>query len=215
MSDIVVEARDLTFRYRRASEAVLDGLHAEFAGGSVTVITGASGSGKSTLLYVLALLARPTAGSVAWRGRRVDDLPDGSRSQLRARRAGFVFQDAMLDPAKTVMANVCEQAVFSGLDRRAAAQRARALLEQFGLLHRADHRPGEVSGGQAQRVALCRALLISPTIVFADEPTGNLDADAAEVVVAALEEQARTGTCVIIATHDLSLARRADTCLTL
>lgn len=210
-----VEVRDLSFKYRRGSTPIFEGYHAQFRRGAVTAVTGVSGSGKSTLLYLLALLVKPSAGHILWNGWRVDSLPDGTRSGLRAQHAGFVFQDAMLDPAKTVLANVCEQAIFSGLDSATAELRARGLLERFGVVHRADHRPGEVSGGQAQRVALCRALLVDPDVVFADEPTGNLDEAASEVVVTALQERARAGACVIIATHDRSLAHRADICLSL
>jgi ABC-type lipoprotein export system ATPase subunit len=211
----LVEAHDLTFRYRRNSTAGLAGFNAQFLRGSVTAITGSSGSGKSTLLYLLALLVTPSAGHVLWNGSRADSLPDGARSALRAQHAGFVFQDAMLDPSKTVLANVCEQGIFSGMDPATAGRRARDLLERFGVAHRVEHRPGEVSGGQAQRVALCRALLLDPDVVFADEPTGNLDTVASSVVFAALEERARAGACVIIATHDPTLALKADVCLAL
>jgi ABC-type lipoprotein export system ATPase subunit len=194
---------------------VFQGFGASFWRGSVTAITGPSGCGKSTLLYLLGLLVRPTSGQIFWNGSRVDALPDGDRSSLRAQSAGFVFQDAMLDPSKTVLSNATEQAVFSGMNATAAHERARGLLDHFGVAHRADHRPGEISGGQAQRVALCRALLVAPDVIFADEPTGNLDSAASEVVLAALTDRARTGACVIIATHDLALAGRADTCLTM
>lgn len=211
----MVEARDLAFRYPRGTAPIFEGFDAQFARGTVTALTGPSGSGKSTLLYLLALLVTPSAGTINWRGDRVDSLPDGARSALRARHAGFVFQDAMLDPSKSVLSNVCEQAIFAGMNGATARSRASELLEQIGVAHRADHRPGEVSGGQAQRVALCRALLLDPDVVFADEPTGNLDSEASELVMAALEQRAQSGACVIIATHDSSLARRADACLAL
>jgi ABC-type lipoprotein export system ATPase subunit len=158
---------------------------------------------------------KPWSGSIAWHGTRADSLPDGMRSALRATHAGFVFQDAMLDPSKSVLANVCEQGIFAGMSPSEAEARARVLLERFGVDHRVDHKPGEISGGQAQRVALCRALLVNPDVIFADEPTGNLDAAASETVFSALVERARAGACVIIATHDTDLARKADACLVL
>ncbi len=211
----VVHAEDLTFRYRRSTAPIFEGFEASFHRGSVTVLTGASGSGKSTLLYLLALLMRPWSGSISWHGNRADSLPDGARSSLRATHAGFVFQDAMLDASKSVIANVCEQGIFAGMSPAQAQARAMPLLERFGVDHRIDHKPGEISGGQAQRVALCRALLVDPDVIFADEPTGNLDADASEIVFGALVERARAGACVIVATHDRDLARRADSCLVL
>nr|WP_232229595.1 ATP-binding cassette domain-containing protein [Cellulomonas bogoriensis] len=182
----------------------------EFPAGAITALTGPSGSGKSTLLYVLALLLRPTSGHVEWDGRAVEGLDDGARSRLRAARAGFVFQDAMLDPGRTVLDNVCEGALFAGMPRREAERRAVELLERIGVSHRIDHRPGEISGGQAQRVALCRALLTDPDVVFADEPTGNLDHASAEVVWQALTHRARAGATVVVATHDEALAERSD-----
>ena len=201
---------DVTFAYRRSAPPVLDGVDLRFPAGAVTVLTGASGSGKSTLLYVLAGLLRPRAGRVLWDGLDVAALADADRSAWRASTTGFVFQDAMLDPARTVLDNACEPAVFAGLPRREARRRARALLERFGLGDRAGHRPGEVSGGQAQRVGLCRALLTEPELVFGDEPTGNLDPTSAGVVWGALTDLAAAGATVVVATHDADLARQAD-----
>lgn len=207
---VVLACDDLTVRYRRGAPAVLDSLTTSFAPGAVTAITGPSGSGKSTLLYVLALILRPSAGRVLWSGADASLLPDADRARLRAASAGFVFQDAMLDPARTVLDNVCEAGVLGGRTRAESGDRARTLLRRFGVEHRATHRPGEISGGQAQRVGLCRALMNDPTVVFGDEPTGNLDADSARVVWDALTEHAASGATVVVATHDLDLARRAD-----
>ncbi len=200
----------MTFSYRRGAPPVLDGVDAVLEPGAVTALTGPSGSGKSTLLYVVALLLRPRSGSLLWDGRPVDGLPDAERSRLRAAHSGFVFQDAMLDPARTVLDNVCESALFAGSDLRGARRRARGLLEELGVDHRAVHRPGEISGGQAQRVALCRALLEDPEVIFADEPTGNLDHESAEVVWQTLVARAQQGAVVALATHDRELVARAD-----
>jgi ABC-type lipoprotein export system ATPase subunit len=205
-----LEARDLTFAYRRHGERILDAVDVTIEPGAVTVITGVSGAGKSTRLYVLALLLRASSGSVRWDGIPVESLSDGHRSQLRAARSGFVFQDAMLDPSRTVGDNVAEGALFSGLSPGVTRHRVRSLLSTFGIARRAEHRPGEISGGQAQRVALCRALVADPDVVFADEPTGNLDHESATVVWDALRGHADRGATVIVATHQAELARRAD-----
>jgi ABC-type lipoprotein export system ATPase subunit len=205
----VVGAQGLTFAYRAGTPPVIDTLTLELPAAAVTTITGPSGSGKSTLLYLLALMIRPTGGEVVWDGVAASRLPDAARSRLRAARVGFVFQDALLDPARTVLANVCDSALFAGMPRRTAAGRARELLARFGVEHRADHRPGEISGGQAQRVALCRALLTDPRVVFADEPTGNLDDDSADTVWQALADHAVAGGTVIMATHHRDLAARS------
>jgi ABC-type lipoprotein export system ATPase subunit len=116
----------------------------------------------------------------------------------------------MLDPSRTVLDNVYESALFAGISREVAHERARGLLTEFGLAHRAEHRPGEISGGQAQRVALCRALVTEPDVVFGDEPTGNLDSDSAKIIWDALVAHAARGATVVVATHDKSLAKAAD-----
>lgn len=211
----LVAVRDLTFAYRRTAPPVIAGLTSEFPAGSFTAVIGNSGTGKSTLLYILALMLRAVKGEVLWYGRSVSKLADGHGARIRAARAGFVFQDALLDPARTVLDNVCEPAIFAGIPIRKTRLRARDLLEQFEVGHRADHRPGEISGGQAQRVALCRALITDPDVIFGDEPTGNLDDQTAAIVWNALQSRARAGAAVIVATHNLSLAQRADSILDL
>ncbi len=206
----LLAVEDLTFRYRRGAVPVVDGLTASFDAGTVTAVTGASGAGKSTLLYVLALLLKASSGQVLWAGEPVARLSDAERARLRASRAGFIFQDAMLDPARTVLDNVCEAGLFAGMTTTASRARSGELMERFGVAHRSSHRPGEISGGQAQRVALCRALLTRPQVVFGDEPTGNLDRASAHLVWDALVEHARTGAVVVVATHDQDLVSRAD-----
>lgn len=211
----MLSTRDLTFTYPHRSERIIDHLTTSFAPGAVTAVTGASGAGKSTLLYVLALMLRATQGQILWHDRPVGDLPDAERARLRAAEVGFVFQDAMLDPSRTILDNVCEAALFAGMPRRVARARTHELLAQFGIEHRATHRPGQISGGQAQRVALCRALVTSPSVVFGDEPTGNLDTASARVVWDALSAYARQGATVIVATHDEHLTDAADAVLSL
>lgn len=212
----MVSLDGLSFGYHRG-EPIIDGLDHAFAPGLVSGVTGASGRGKSTLLYLIGLLLTPWSGRIGiGEVERASELVDGERSRLRAERIGFVFQDAVLDPSRSVLDNVAEGAIYAGQPRSEARERASELLERFGVLLRADHRPGEVSGGQAQRVALCRALLNRPELILADEPTGNLDATSADVVIGALAAAAHAdGTTVIIASHDPRVVAACDTVLEL
>ena len=203
-----IDIVDLEHRYAGAHESVAQPLTTSFEPGTLTAVTGPSGSGKSTLLYLLALLLTPAGGRIRWGGQDVQGLSDAERSELRAQHAGFVFQDAMLDLSRTAVENVLEAALIAGVPRDEAAPRALTLMERFGVAARAHHRPGQVSGGQAQRIALCRALVKNPSVVFADEPTGNLDADSAQVVWQALTATAADGATVIVATHDEARARQ-------
>ncbi|MDN5778819.1 MAG: ABC transporter ATP-binding protein [Humibacillus sp.] len=181
-----------------------------FAAGAVTALTGASGRGKSTLLYMLGLMLTPTAGAVILDGKDVGAASDADRSRIRARQLGFVFQDAALDPTRTVLDSVLEPSLYAGIPRAVAECHARARLEDLGLSARADHRPGEISGGQAQRVAICRALVNDPVVVLADEPTGNLDRGNAEIVLSALRGATGQGRTVVIATHDPFVIAHTD-----
>ena len=202
-------AREVAFGYS-AGAPLLNGWSCTFSGGQVTAITGPSGRGKSTLLYMLGLMLRPNAGAVELDGRDVSRLSDRERAALRASRFGFVFQDAALDPTRTILDNVTETALYRRTRRADSELDARALLQRFGVELRADARPGQVSGGQAQRIALCRALLGAPDVLLADEPTGNLDPASTNVVIDALHEHAATGAVVIVVTHDPSLVARCD-----
>jgi len=206
----VLEVRAVTFAYRRGGEELFGGLSWSFAGGALTAVTGPSGRGKSTLLYLLGLMLRPTGGQVLLQGERVDALPDARRAAVRAHRVGFVFQDAALDPARRIVDSVVEPALYAGCRRGEVVGRARELLDQLGVGQRADHRPGEISGGQAQRVAVARALVNTPVVILADEPTGNLDPGNAAVVLGALRDAARAGAAVIIATHDADVLGACD-----
>jgi ABC-type lipoprotein export system ATPase subunit len=204
-----IEATTLSFAYDER-RPIFSGFSHTFSAGALTAVTGRSGCGKSTLLYLLGLLVRPEAGTITWDGYDVSRLRDDARSELRARSIGFVFQDALLDPARSVLANVMEGALFAGVDPAATRIRALRLLEQFDVQVPVDRRPGEISGGQAQRVALCRALVKDPSVILADEPTGNLDDESATVVSEALAVAAHDGAVVVLATHDPQLARRSD-----
>lgn len=206
---IRLEASGVDYAYQQ-TEPIVSDFSAEFPGGTLTALTGPSGTGKSTLLYLLGLMLRLKSGEIRLDGARVDDLPDARRADLRARRFGFVFQDAALDPTRTVIDNVVETALYRGQPRKPAVLAAHRLMERFGVDLRASHRPGQISGGQAQRIALCRALLADPSVVLADEPTGNLDPASSKAVIEALRDQAAAGACVVIATHDPSVVAACD-----
>ncbi len=211
----MLSVEGLGFSYATGSEELFDRLTHTFAPGKVTAVTGPSGRGKSTLLYVLGLMLRPTRGKVSLSGRSISDLPDADRAWLRARSLGFVFQDAALDPTRPVIDSVVEPALYAGWRRREARDRARELLDAVGVSFRADHRPGEISGGQAQRVAVARALVNDPAVILADEPTGNLDRDNAGAVLDVLCGATAEHRSVIIVTHDPYVVSRSDEQLTL
>ncbi len=206
--------KDLAFGYV-AGRPILSGLTHEFSLGSVTSITGRSGRGKSTLLYLLGLLLSPASGTVTWADRAVSEMDDVHRSRLRAREFGFLFQDAQLDPRMTILDNIVEGCFFRRTSRREEDQRARQLLEQFGINIDLGRKPLELSGGQAQRVALVRALVGRPSLVLADEPTGNLDSTSCELITRGLRLAAQQGVTVVVATHDARVVGASDEVLAL
>jgi len=206
----VLEARGLSFGYGTAAP-LFEQWDSHFDAGEVVAVTGPSGRGKSTLLYLLGLMVKPAQGDVLVNGRSVAGLGDAERARLRATTFGFVFQDAALDASRTVLDNVIEAGLYRQEPRAGLIVRARELLDQFGVLVRADARPGQVSGGQAQRIALCRALLGNPRILLADEPTGNLDSQNGQHVLELLISlNQREGTTLVLVTHDPEVASRAD-----
>jgi ABC-type lipoprotein export system ATPase subunit len=198
----VIEVRDLSYKYKSAKTPVFSGLMETFERGEMVAICGESGRGKSTLMYLLGLMLRPATGEILLQGQPTSHLKDSSRAGLRASLLGFVFQDAVLDPARSVIDNVLEGSIYRGRPRRSDRVDAFELLERFEVAIRGEAKPSQISGGQAQRIALCRALMCAPPIVIADEPTGNLDWNTASLVVNALDEHSRAGNTVIIATHD-------------
>jgi ABC-type lipoprotein export system ATPase subunit len=205
----VIELDQVTFGYRRGTP-VIDGWTGTVSAGECVAVVGRSGAGKSTLLYLIGMLIRPWAGRVRLLGREVDGLADGARSSLRGRHIGFVFQDALLDPRRSVLDNITEGTVYRGDDLRYARKRALSLLDSVGVDVEPSRRATDLSGGQAQRIALCRALLGQPSIVLADEPTGNLDAVNGLVVEEMLLRRAREGCAVVVSTHNTELASRCD-----
>lgn len=204
-----LEARNLSFRYAPGAH-VIENWSASFPAGTLTALTGPSGRGKSTLLYLLGLMLRPTSGDVLIDGQPAASLRDAQRAHLRAMRFGFVFQDSALDPTRTVLDNVTETALYRGDALAGARQQAKDLLERFGVDVPFWRKPGQVSGGQAQRIALCRALLNDPPILLADEPTGNLDPTTTALVVDALRKHAQTGAAVVVVTHSSDVSAACD-----
>jgi putative ABC transport system ATP-binding protein len=204
-----VEARDVRFSF--GSTPALRGASVAVASGEVLAVMGPSGSGKSTLLHCLAGILVPDAGEVWFAGRRIDTLGEAERSALRRDRFGFVFQFGQLVPELTAEENVALPLLLSGIRRRGALARARDWFERLDLAGLEQRRSGELSGGQAQRVALARGLVAGPAVLFADEPTGALDSLTGEHVMEMLVAGAREqGTTVVLVTHEPRVAAYAD-----
>jgi ABC-type lipoprotein export system ATPase subunit len=200
----VLRAEGLVKAYQAPSGAsipVLRGVDLKVAPGELAVILGASGSGKSTLLNVLGLLEELEAGDVWFADERVSALGRSARSRARGRWVGFIFQSFLLLPSLTALDNVLLAARYVGTEAGPARRRALALLDEFGVLDRRDHFPPQLSGGEQQRVAFCRAVLNDPPILLADEPTGNLDDANARVILEALRGRARARAAVVLVSH--------------
>ncbi|WP_329247944.1 ABC transporter ATP-binding protein [Actinoallomurus sp. NBC_01490] len=205
----LLEARHIEKSFGRTH--ALRGVSVAIRSGEVVAITGPSGSGKSTLLHCLSGIMCPETGEVHYDGRRIDTLDEAARTRLRREAFGIVFQFGRLVPELTAAENVALPLLFNGDGREKSAAVARAWLEQMDSLDVADARPGELSGGQLQRVAVARALVTGPKVVFADEPTGALDSVAGEKVLGLLLAAARVnGSTVVIVTHDNQVAAHAD-----
>ena len=209
-----VSARGLTRVYdvpgrRDARVVALDGVSLDLPAGSFTAVVGASGSGKSTLLHTMAGLDEATGGRVSLLGREITTMPAAKRAAFRSRSVGFVFQDYNLIASLTAAENVSMPSRLAG--RPLGRGRAVAALEAVGLADRADLKPHQLSGGERQRVAIARVMASRPRIVFADEPTGALDLSAGRVVLTWLRRLAERGTTVVMVTHDVEAAARADT----
>ncbi|MET8690659.1 ABC transporter ATP-binding protein [Streptomyces sp. NPDC004732] len=203
----VVELSGVTKEYP-GGVAALRGVDLIVGSGELLAIVGPSGSGKSTLLHIVGTLDRPTAGSVAIAGHDIAALGDRSLSALRARHIGFVFQAFHLVPGISARDNVAEGLLYSGLSRAERRRRAAYALERVGLADRMKHRPHELSGGQKQRVAIARAVVGEPDLLLADEPTGALDSESGEAVMALLHELNAEGSTIAVITHDTEIAER-------
>ncbi|USE39875.1 ABC transporter ATP-binding protein [Endozoicomonas sp. SCSIO W0465] len=193
---------------------ILSGLDLQIKSGESVAIVGTSGSGKSTLLGILAGLDLPTAGSVSLAGKRIDHLDEDERATVRGEHTGFVFQSFQLLSNLTALENVMLPLELAGVDD--PGERARKLLTRVGLEHRLEHYPKQLSGGEQQRVAIARAFAGEPDILFADEPTGNLDEKTGESIIELLfEVNQGSGTTIVLVTHDMDLARRCQRVLKL
>jgi putative ABC transport system ATP-binding protein len=206
---VIVEARDLVISF--GETPALRGADLSVQRGEVLAVMGPSGSGKSTLLYCLAGILVPDSGEVSFDGQRLDTMREQQRSRLRRDRFGFVFQSGQLVPELTAEENVALPLLLGGIRRKEALRGARAWFERLELDGLERHRAGEMSGGQAQRVALARGLVAHPDVLFADEPTGSLDSLTGELVMGLMTGAAREeGTTVVLVTHEPRVAAYAD-----
>jgi putative ABC transport system ATP-binding protein len=208
----MIEAVDLERTYRLGDSDVgaLRGVSLSVAVGDYVAVTGPSGSGKSTLMHVLGALDRPTAGLVRIAGRDVSTLDDGELAELRNATIGFVFQSFALLARTSAVDNVALPLLYRGMRKSARRKLAEEALGRVGMGHRLDHRPNQLSGGEQQRVAIARALVGGPKVVFADEPTGNLDTRNGEEVMKLLGELNReAGVAIVLVTHEADIAAHA------
>jgi lipoprotein-releasing system ATP-binding protein len=214
MSDLALHLTGITKTYNVGNPGaveVLRGVDVSLAKGEVVALVAPSGAGKSTLLHIAGLLDTPDSGRVEIDGQDVTGQSDRNRTVLRRDQVGFIYQFHHLLPEFSALENIVLPQLAAGTARKIADERAMALLDSVGVVARAHHRPAELSGGEQQRVAFCRALANEPSVLLADEPTGNLDPKTSDTVFAALMSLVRdTGLSALIATHNLELAKRMD-----
>jgi putative ABC transport system ATP-binding protein len=216
--DLMLEMTDVTKTYRVGGQTVcaLDAITLTLTGGEFISIVGPSGAGKSTLLHLLGALDRPDSGSIRFDGKEIGDLKDEQQSEFRRHSVGFVFQFFNLLPTMAAWENVAVPKLLDGGRMSKAKTRALELLALVGLGDRAEHRPSELSGGQMQRVAVARALMMDPPLILADEPTGNLDTKTGAAIMALLTDIAhQDDRSVVMVTHNLDAAQATDRVITL
>ncbi|GAK86263.1 ABC transporter ATP-binding protein [Vibrio ponticus] len=216
MQTSVIKATSLfkTVSTNQEKLTILKGINLEIEAGESVAIVGTSGAGKSTLMTLLAGLDTPTEGDVMLLGNELSKLDDEARAKIRSESVGFVFQSFLLIPSLSALDNVTLPCLLKGESEN--VERAKQLLDSVGLGHRLHHSPAQLSGGEQQRVALARAFMIEPKILFADEPTGNLDQKTASKVIELLFElNKKHGTTLVLVTHDMSLASKCDRTLTI
>ncbi|HJX98512.1 MAG TPA: ABC transporter ATP-binding protein [Chthoniobacterales bacterium] len=208
---IVIDIENITKDYVMGEEIVraLRGVTLQIRRNEYLAVMGPSGSGKSTLMNMLGCLDTPTSGRYEFNGRNVADMDDDELAAIRNREIGFVFQTFNLLPRATSLRNVELPLIYAGMDRESREERATEALTDVGLGDRIQHKPNELSGGQRQRVAIARALVNNPSIILADEPTGNLDSKTGEEIMALLEDLYKRGNTIILVTHERDIAAHA------
>lgn len=218
MSDTVLDLKSITRSFMQGGQElkVLCGVDLSLKRGEIVALTGASGSGKSTLLQIAGLLDTPSNGEIVIEGINASKASDKERTALRLKHLGFVYQFHHLLPEFSAAENIAVPQMIAGVAQEKATTRALELLDALGLAERASHRPAELSGGEQQRVAIARAFANNPSLIFADEPTGNLDPRTSETVFDMFVSVARSrGLSALVATHNPDLARRMDRIVTL
>ena len=212
MSAPIIRAKDLRKIYQVGTTEVraLDGLDVEIEKGAYIALMGASGSGKSTLMNVLGCLDSPTSGTYVLNGKDVSSLSDDDLAEIRNKEIGFIFQTFNLLPRYTALENVALPMIYAGVPKADRLARADKVLKKVGLGDRTEHKPNELSGGQRQRVAVARALVMNPSIILADEPTGNLDSVTSDGIMELFSEINHDGNTVIVVTHEEDIAARAE-----
>ncbi len=212
MSDLVIGISNLDRRYAMGSEVVhaLRGVTLEIRRNEYVAIRGPSGSGKSTLMNLVGCLDTPSAGEYWLNGQEVSRMGDDALARVRNREIGFVFQTFNLLPRATALHNVELPLIYRGVPAKDRRNQAAEALDRVGLADRMDHRPNELSGGQRQRVAIARALVNRPSILLADEPTGNLDSSTSEEIMAVFDQLHRRGQTIVMVTHEADIAAHAQ-----
>jgi putative ABC transport system ATP-binding protein len=211
MQNAVIHLENIARTYRIGAEVIhaLQSVNLDIGRNEYVALMGSSGSGKSTLMNVLGCLDTPTSGAYYLDGVDVSGLADNELAEIRNKRIGFVFQTFNLLPRNTALDNVALPLIYAGIPKSEREIRAKKVLEEVGLGDRMMHRPNELSGGQRQRVAIARALVTKPSIILADEPTGNLDSKTSEEIMALFREIHNKGNTVILVTHEEDIARHA------
>tara|TARA_B100001027_G_C16262025_1_gene329968 strand:- start:1926 stop:2606 length:681 start_codon:yes stop_codon:yes gene_type:complete len=209
---MLISTKNLEKKYRVGSETVLalKGIDLVVEKGEFLSIMGPSGSGKTTLMNIIGCLDSPSNGNYFLNGKLVSDLKDDELAQIRNQEIGFIFQSFNLLPRNSALSNVLLPTKYAGLDAKKSMCVAKEMLELVGLSDRSDHTPAELSGGQQQRVAIARALVNRPSIIFADEPTGNLDSETGNDVMNLLRDLNKSGQTIIIITHEDNIANQSD-----